>query len=119
MYAIRSYYAAIMQSVSNHTLAIALARAGGMSFIFGSQSIEEQAEMVEKVKKYKSGFVISDSTLRVDHTLKDVLALLEKTEHATMPVTDDGSPTGKLLGIITGRDYRVSRDSLDKSYNFV
>ncbi len=105
---------AIMQSVSNHTLAIALARAGGMSFIFGSQSIEEQAEMVEKVKKYKSGFVISDSTLRVDHTLKDVLALLEKTEHATMPVTDDGSPTGKLLGIITGRDYRVSRDSLDK-----
>ncbi len=105
---------AIMQSVSNDSLAIALSRCGGLSFIFGSQSIEKQAEMVRKVKKYKQGFVISDSNLTVHHTLKDVLELREATGHSTIPVTEDGLPSGKLMGIITSRDYRLSRDSLEK-----
>ena len=100
---------AIMQSVSNDTLAIALAREGGMSFIFGSQSIESEAAMVARVKNYKSGFVVSDSTLRPDQTLADVLALKEEKGHSTMPVTEDGTPGGKLLGLVTSRDYRVSR----------
>ena len=101
----------IMQSVSNDTMAIALAREGGISFIFGSQSIEDEAAMVAKVKGYKAGFVVSDSNLRPDSTLKDVLDLVEENGHSTMAVTADGTANGKLLGIVTGRDYRVSRMS--------
>ena len=104
---------AVMQSVSNDTLAIALAKEGGISFIFGSQSIENQAEMVRKVKNYKAGFVVSASNLTPENTLADVLALKEKNGFSTMAVTDDGTATGKLLGIVTGRDYRVSRMSTD------
>lgn len=100
---------AIMQSVSNDTMAIALAKEGGVAFIYGSQSIESQAEMIKKVKKYKSGFVVSDSNIKPDDTLNTVLKLKEAHGHSTFAVTDDGSATGKLLGIVTGRDYRVSR----------
>ena len=89
---------AIMQSVSDDKMAIALAREGGISFIFGSQSIESEAEMVARVKNYKAGFVVSDSNLKPDDTLSDVLALFEKTGHSTMSVTDDGTANGKLLG---------------------
>ena len=100
---------AIMQSVSNDTMAIALAKEGGVSFIYGSQTIEEEAAMVARVKNYKSGFVSSDSNLKPTTTLKEILALLEKTGHSTMAVTEDGTPNGKLLGIVTSRDYRVTR----------
>lgn len=104
---------AIMQSVSNDTLAIALAKEGGVSFIYGSQSIESQAAMVKKVKDYKAGFVFSDSNLNPNSTLEDVLKLKEKTNHSTIAITRDGTPNGKLLGVVTSRDYRVSRMSLD------
>ena len=104
---------AIMQSVSNDTMAIALAKEGGVSFIFGSQTIESQAEMVRKVKAYKAGFVTSDSNLVPDNTLQEVLDLKAKTGHSTMAVTADGTPHGKLLGVVTERDYRVSRMSMD------
>ena len=100
---------AIMQSVSDSNMAIALAIEGGISFIYGSQSIEKEAEMVRKVKSYKAGFVTSDANIRPDDTLADVLTLKETFGHSTMPVTEDGTPNGKLLGIVTGRDYRVSR----------
>lgn len=105
---------AIMQSVSDNNMAVALAKNGGISFIYGSQSVEEQAEMVRKVKRYKAGFVISDSNLTPEHTLKDVLELKEKTGHSTMAITFDGTPKGKLAGIVTSRDYRVTRDPLDR-----
>ena len=104
---------AVMQSVSNDTMAVALAREGGVSFIYGSQTIEAQAEMVRKVKAYKAGFVVSDSNLVPENTLAEVLALKEKTGHSTMAVTEDGTAHGKLLGIVTSRDYRLSRMSLD------
>ena len=104
---------AIMQSVSNDTLAIALAKEGGVAFIYGSQSIESQAAMVKKVKDYKAGFVYSDSNLNPNNTLEDVLKLKEKTNHSTIAITKDGTPNGKLVGVVTGRDYRVSRMSLD------
>ena len=104
---------AIMQAVSNDTMAVALAREGGVSFIYGSQTIEAQAEMVRKVKAYKAGFVTSDSNLVPTSTLKDVIALKEQTGHNTMAVTDNGTSHGKLLGIVTSRDYRISRMSLD------
>ena len=103
---------AIMQSVSNDTMAIALAKEGGLSFIYGSQPVEKQAQMVSRVKSYRAGFVVSDSNLCPEHTLQDVLALKEKTDHSTVAVTDDGSPNGKLLGVVTSRDYRISRMDL-------
>lgn len=105
---------AIMQSVSDDKMAIALAKEGGISFIFGSQSIKDQAAMVQRVKNYKSGFVSSDSNVKPTATLKEILALLEETGHSTMAVTEDGKPTGKLLGIITSRDYRISRMTGDE-----
>ena len=104
---------AIMQSVSNDTLAIALAKEGGVSFIFGSQTIENQAEMVRRVKSYKAGFVLSDSNLSPENTLSDVLELKEKTGHSTVAVTSDGTQSGKLVGIVSSRDYRVSRMDLN------
>lgn len=100
---------AIMQAVSNDTMAIALAKEGGVSFIYGSQSIEDEAAMVSKVKNYKKGFITSTSNITPDATLSDILALKEKTGHSTVAVTDDGTAHGKLLGIVGSRDYRVSR----------
>ena len=99
---------AIMQAVSGEKMAIALAREGG-AFIYGSQSIEDEAAMVARVKNYKAGFVTSDSNIRPDQTLKDILDLKAKTGHSTVAVTDDGTAEGKLLGIVTSRDYRISR----------
>ncbi len=108
------FVSAIMQSVSDSKLAIELARNGGLSFIFGSQSVEAQAEMVRKVKKFKAGFVVSDSNLTPEHTLADVLALVKKTGHTTMGITEDGTPNGKLLGLVTSRDYRAEKDDPTK-----
>ena len=104
---------AIMQSVSDDKMAVALAKEGGISFIYGSQSIEDEAAMVARVKSYKAGYVKSDSNLAPDMTLADVLELKAKTGHSTMPVTSDGTESGKLLGIVTSRDYRVSRMATD------
>lgn len=108
------FSSAVMQAVSDNRMAVALARCGGISFIFGSQSIEEEAEMVRAVKKHKAGFVVSRSNLTAAHTLRDVLDLKERTGHSTLAVTQDGTPRGRLLGMVTSRDYRISRDSLDK-----
>ncbi len=104
---------AIMQSVSDDKMAVALAREGGISFIYGSQSIESEAAMVARAKAYKAGFVVSDSNITPEKTLADILALKEKTGHSTVAVTDDGTANGKLMGIVTSRDYRVSRMSTD------
>ena len=100
---------AIMQSVSGDKMAIALATEGGVSFIYGSQSIEDEAAMVSRAKNHKAGFVTSDSNISPDATMADVVALKERTGHSTVAVTEDGTAAGKLLGIVTGRDYRVSR----------
>ena len=100
---------AIMQSVSGDRLAVALATEGGVSFIYGSQSIEDQAAMVKRAKMHKAGFVRSDSNVCPETTLAEVVALKEQTGHSTIAVTEDGTADGKLLGIVTSRDYRVSR----------
>ncbi len=111
---------AIMQSVSDDKLAVALAREGGLSFIYGSQSIESQAQMVSRVKSYRAGFVVSDSNISPESTLEDILALKRKTGHSTVAVTEDESSTGKLVGIVTSRDYRISRmDSSTKVKEFM
>jgi len=108
------FTSAIMQSVSDDKMAVALAKEGGLSFIFCSQAIESEAEMVKKVKKYKAGFVVSDSNLTPNTTLGEVIKMKEATGHSTMPVTDDGTSNGKLLGILTSRDYRPSKVSMDE-----
>ena len=111
---------AVMQAVSDDGMAVALAREGGCSFIYGSQTIESQAAMVRRVKNYKAGFVASDSNLSANDTLADVLALKEKTGHSTMAVTEDGTANGRLVGLVTGRDYRVSRmDENEKVVDFM
>ena len=100
---------AVMQAVSDSGMAIALARSGGLSFIFQSQSIEAQCEMVRKVKKYKAGIVVSDSNLTPENTMADVVRLREEKRHGTVAITEDGKPNGRLLGLVTSRDYRVTR----------
>ncbi len=111
---------AIMQSVSGDKLAVALATEGGVSFIYGSQSIEDEAAMVSRAKSYKAGFVKSDSNISPESTLADILKLKEETGHSTVAVTSDGTEKGELLGIVTSRDYRVSRMSSDeKVKNFM
>ena len=104
---------AIMQSVSDDRLAVALAQEGGMSFIYGSQPVESQAEMIRKVKRYRAGFVVSDSNVSPDMTLGDVLDITEKTGHSTVAVTENGQANGKLLGLVTNKDYRVTRMGRD------
>ena len=111
---------AIMQSVSNDTLAIALAKEGGLSFIYGSQSVEDEAAMVARVKNYKSGFVVSASNVTPDATLADILALKAKNGFSTVAVTEDGTANGKLCGIVTSRDYRISRmDTTERVADFM
>ena len=105
---------AVMQAVSDDKMAVALAREGGISFIFGSQSVKSQAAMVKRAKSYKAGFVKSDSNLRPDQTLQDVLDLKEKKGHSTIAITDDGTAEGKIVGLVTSRDYRLSRMSRDE-----
>ena len=104
---------AVMQAVSDDKMAVALSKEGGISFIYGSQSIEDEAAMVERVKTHRAGFVSSDSNIRPDSTLADIIALKEKTGHSTVAVTSDGTVNGKLEGIVTSRDYRVSRMDLN------
>lgn len=108
------FVSAIMQAVSDDNLAIALAKCGGLSFVFCSQPINEQVEMIKRVKKFKAGFVVSDANLTPEHTLKDVIELKEKSGYSTIAITEDGSPSNRLMGIVTTRDYRISRDSLNK-----
>ena len=112
-YANIPFVSAIMQAVSGEKMAIALAREGGCSFIFGSQSIESQARMVRNVKRHKAGFIDSDSNVKSGTPLKDVLALIEETGHSTVMITDDGTSNGKFLGLVTDKDYRVTRENLD------
>lgn len=103
---------ACMQAVSGSDLSIALARQGGLSFIFCSQPIESQAEMVRQVKTHKAGFVLSDSNTTPDTSLSDLNALMKKTGHSTVPVTADGTATGKLLGLVTDKDFWEFEDDL-------
>lgn len=106
---------AAMQSVSGSKLAVSLARQGGLGFVFCSQDIDAQAEMVHQVKAHKAGFVSSDSNITPEKTLNDVIELMEHTGHSTVPVTDDGTGRGKLIGLITDQDFWEYEDDLGNS----
>ena len=109
------FVSAIMQAVSGEKMAIALAREGGCSFIYGSQSIESEAQMVRDVKKCKAGFIDSDSNVKVGTPLRDVIDLVNRTGHSTVMITEDGTSKGKFIGIVTDKDYRITRADLDES----
>ena len=109
------FVSAIMQSVSGEKMAIALAREGGCSFIYGAQTIESQAQMVKNVKKYKAGFITSDSNVTKSTTIQELIDLIEVTGHSTVMVTEDGTPNGKFLGLVTDKDYRLSRVDMNST----
>jgi IMP dehydrogenase len=107
------YTSAIMQAVSSPELAIALARSGGLSFLHHNQSIEDQAAAVRQVKNFKAGFVLSDTNVQPSDSLRTLRQLMERTGHSTAAVTDDGTPRGKLIGLVTSRDFHPDRHDLD------
>ncbi|MGD9201930.1 MAG: IMP dehydrogenase, partial [Chitinispirillia bacterium] len=108
------FISASMQSVSGVDMAIALARLGGLASIYCSQPIDKQAEKVKRVKQYKAGFVDSDSNVKPDTKLKEVIALIKRTGHSTVAVTHDGSQKGQFLGILTEKDFWEYEDDIEK-----
>ena len=108
------FVSASMQSVSGAEMAIAISRLGGLSFIYCSQPVAQQAAMVQRVKNHKAGFVPSDSNLRPAATLAEAVVLARRTGHSTMPVTHDGSGNGKFLGILTDKDFWEFEDNLKR-----
>nr|BFE51113.1 hypothetical protein GCM10017745_45400 [Saccharothrix mutabilis subsp. capreolus] len=107
------FTSAIMQAVSSPRLAVALARSGGLSFLHHNQSVDAQADAVRFVKNFKAGFVVSDTTVRPTDPLRHLVALMKATGHNTAAVTEDGSPHGRFVGLVTSRDFHVDRHDLD------
>lgn len=103
------FTSAIMQAVSSAELAIALARNGGLSFLHHNRPIAEQVADVLAVKNFKAGFVVSDTNVRPGDTLGRLAGLMRQTGHSTAAVTSDGSANGKLLGLVTSRDFHPLR----------
>jgi IMP dehydrogenase len=100
---------AIMGAVSSPQLAIALAQVGGISFIHQNQPISEQAGMVAAVKRHKAGFRHNDVNIKPSATLAEADALLKAADRDVAVVTDDGSPSGSFLGLITAQDFNFAR----------
>jgi IMP dehydrogenase len=92
------FTSAIMQAVTSPELAIALARVGGIGFLHHNQSTEAQADAVREVKSFKAGFVVSDTNVRPNDTLRYLVEVMRRTGHSTAAVTEDGSATGRLCG---------------------
>lgn len=106
------FTSAVMQAVSGTKLATALAQEGGISFIYCSQSIKEEAKMIARVKDFKAGFVVSKVNLTPEHILEDAIKLTQETGYSTIPITKDGKNNSELLGILTGQDYWLDYNNL-------
>jgi IMP dehydrogenase len=100
---------AIMGAVSSPELAIALAQVGGISFIHQNQPVAEQAGMVAAVKRHKAGFRHNDVNIKPSATLDEADRLLRAHDHSAVVVTDDGSPSGAFLGLLTADDFNFHR----------
>src|SRR5215213_2460080 len=98
---------AAMDTVTEASLAIALAREGGIGILHKNMSIEKQADQVRKVKRSESGMIIDPITLTVDATIGDALRLMRENKIGGIPIVDGG---GKLAGILTNRDLRFEED---------
>lgn len=99
-----------MDTVTEDKMAIAMALLGGIGIIHYNNTTEKQIELVEKVKRFKNGFISDPITLSPDHTIRDLYAVKKKFGFSGIPVTDDGSRTGKLVGIVTNRDVDLEKD---------
>lgn len=98
---------AAMDTVTEASLATALAREGGLGILHKNMSIEKQAEQVRKVKRSESGLIIDPVTLQADATIGDALRLMRENKIGGIPIIDK---TGKLVGILTNRDLRFEDD---------
>src|SRR5699024_4851687 len=94
---------AAMDTVSEHRMAIALAREGGIAILHKNMSIADQADQVRMVKRSESGMIVDPVTLGEDHTVREARALMEKHKIGGIPIVEDDS---KLIGIVTNRDLR-------------
>ncbi len=97
---------ASMDTVTEHRMAIAMARQGGIGIIHKNMSIEEQAEEVDKVKRSENGVITDPFSLSPEHTLQDADNLMAKFRISGVPITENG----KLVGIITNRDLKFEED---------
>ena len=99
---------AAMDTVTEASMAIAMAQAGGIGVIHRNMDIEQQADQVRQVKKFESGMVVNPVTITPDRTLADALSLMRKYSISGIPVVEPVS--GKLVGILTNRDVRFATD---------
>src|SRR5438876_6210422 len=97
---------AAMDTVTESRLAIAMAQQGGIGVIHKNLSIEEQASEVDRVKRSESGMIVNPITLSPSHRIYEALDLMKKYRISGVPITDDGSKEGRLVGILTNRDLR-------------
>jgi IMP dehydrogenase len=97
---------AAMDTVTESRLAIAMAQHGGLGIIHKNLSIEEQASEVDRVKRSESGMIVNPITLSPHHRIFEALALMQKYRISGVPITEDGSKEGRLVGILTNRDLR-------------
>src|SRR5216117_3924342 len=105
---------AAMDTVTESSLAIAMAQHGGIGIIHKNLSIEEQASEVDRVKRSESGMIVNPITLSPANRIYEALELMKKYRISGVPITEDGSKEGRLVGILTNRDLRfetnVSRE---------
>lgn len=106
------FTSAIMQAVSSPSLAIALARNGGLSFLHQNRAIDEQVADTRAVKNFTAGFVLSDTNVRPDASLEELWVVMRRTGHSSAAVTHDGTPHGQFLGLVTSRDFHPQRHNL-------
>jgi IMP dehydrogenase len=97
---------AAMDTVTESRLAIAMAQQGGIGVIHKNLSIEEQASEVDRVKRSESGMIVNPITLSPSHRIYEALDLMKKYRISGVPITEDGSKEGRLVGILTNRDLR-------------
>ena len=99
-----------IDTVTEHRMAIAMARQGGIGIIHKNMSIEAQAEEVDKVKRSENGVITDPFYLSPEHTLEDANNLMAKFRISGVPITENG----KLVGIITNRDLKFETDFSDR-----
>jgi IMP dehydrogenase len=99
---------AAMDTVTESRLAIAMAQQGGIGIIHKNLSPEEQAQEVDRVKRSESGMIVNPITLSPTHKIFEALELMKRYRISGVPITDDGSKEGRLVGILTNRDLRFA-----------
>jgi len=105
---------AAMDTVTESEMAIAMAQQGGIGIIHKNLSIEDQAQEVDRVKRSESGMIVNPITLGPEALIREALALMEKYRISGVPITEDGTKDGRLVGILTNRDLRFETSTARK-----